>query len=154
MFHLNIIAFSDNYVVFYVASLRNSTILCVSLYEVLCICITQGVPRGKVNILGGHSMGHSKEKSLYEHVSYSERFPIFGAQYFPSLPLYEQSQKPTDISHRFACFRHWSITMGGMNWNAFRIYLERMRKMTHHIQGDQCPVRDSNRSSSITVLGY
>jgi hypothetical protein len=31
----------------------------------------QGVPGGKVNILGGHS----KQKTLYEHVSYSERFP-------------------------------------------------------------------------------
>jgi hypothetical protein len=30
---------------------------------------------GKVNILGGHSIGHSKQKTLYEHVSYSERFP-------------------------------------------------------------------------------
>jgi len=34
----------------------------------------QGVPGGKVNILGGHSIGHSKQKCLYEHVSYSERF--------------------------------------------------------------------------------
>jgi len=35
----------------------------------------QGVPGGKVNILGGHSIGHSKQKCLYEHVSYSEQFP-------------------------------------------------------------------------------
>ena len=35
----------------------------------------QGIPGGKVNILGGHSIGHSKQKTLYEHVSYSERFP-------------------------------------------------------------------------------
>ena len=35
----------------------------------------QGVPGGKVNILGGHSISHSKQKPLYEHVSYSERFP-------------------------------------------------------------------------------
>jgi len=34
-----------------------------------------GVPGGKVNILGNHSIGHSKQKCLYEHVSYSERFP-------------------------------------------------------------------------------
>jgi hypothetical protein len=32
-------------------------------------------PRGKVNILGGHSIGHSKQKSVYVHVSHSERFP-------------------------------------------------------------------------------
>jgi hypothetical protein len=35
----------------------------------------QSVPGGKVNILGGHSIGHSKQKTLYEHVSHSERFP-------------------------------------------------------------------------------
>ena len=35
----------------------------------------QGVPGGKVNILGGHSIGHSNQKTLYEHVPYSERFP-------------------------------------------------------------------------------
>jgi hypothetical protein len=29
----------------------------------------------KVNMLGGHSIGHSKQKSVYVHVSYSERFP-------------------------------------------------------------------------------
>ena len=37
--------------------------------------VIQSVPGGKVNILGGHSIGHSKQKTLYEHVSYSERFP-------------------------------------------------------------------------------
>jgi hypothetical protein len=35
----------------------------------------QGVPGGNVNILGGHSIGHSKQKNVYIHVSYSERFP-------------------------------------------------------------------------------
>ena len=35
----------------------------------------QGVPGGKVNILGGFSIGHSKPKTSFEHVSYSERFP-------------------------------------------------------------------------------
>jgi hypothetical protein len=33
--------------------------------------IIQGVPGGKINILGGHSIGNSK------HVSYSERFPRY-----------------------------------------------------------------------------
>jgi len=28
----------------------------------------QGVPGGKVNILGGHSIGHSKQKCFYERV--------------------------------------------------------------------------------------
>jgi len=35
----------------------------------------QCVPGRKVNILGGHSIGHSKQKCLCEHVSHSERFP-------------------------------------------------------------------------------
>jgi hypothetical protein len=36
----------------------------------------QSVPGGKVNILGGHSIGHSKQKKIvYVHVSYSERLP-------------------------------------------------------------------------------
>jgi hypothetical protein len=35
----------------------------------------QRIPGGKVNILGGHSIGHSKQKSVYVHVSYSEKFP-------------------------------------------------------------------------------
>jgi len=34
-----------------------------------------GVPGGMVNILGGHSISHSKQKCLCERVSYSERFP-------------------------------------------------------------------------------
>jgi hypothetical protein len=38
-------------------------------------------------------MGHSKKKSLYEDVSYSERLPIFGAQHFP----------PTVMRH---CLKH------------------------------------------------
>ena len=37
----------------------------------------QGVPGGKVNILGGHIISHSKQKTLYEHVSYSELFPRY-----------------------------------------------------------------------------
>jgi hypothetical protein len=35
----------------------------------------QSVPGGKINVLGGHSIGHSKQKIVYEHVSYPERFP-------------------------------------------------------------------------------
>jgi len=35
----------------------------------------QVFPGEKVNNLGGHSIGHSKQKYLYEHVSYFERFP-------------------------------------------------------------------------------
>jgi hypothetical protein len=36
--------------------------------------IIQGVPGEKFNILGGHSIGYSKQKSVYVHVSYSELF--------------------------------------------------------------------------------
>ena len=60
--------------------------------------LIKSVPGGNVNILGGHSIGHSKQKSVYVHVSYSERFPRqsyfteqefgFGAQYCSSLPPY------------------------------------------------------------------
>jgi hypothetical protein len=35
----------------------------------------QDIQGEKVNILGGHSVGHSKQRSVYVHVSYSERFP-------------------------------------------------------------------------------
>jgi hypothetical protein len=35
----------------------------------------QNVPGGKVNILGGRSIGHSKQESMYVYVSYPERFP-------------------------------------------------------------------------------
>jgi hypothetical protein len=34
----------------------------------------QDIPGGKVNILGGHSIGHSQQKIVYVHASYSERF--------------------------------------------------------------------------------
>jgi hypothetical protein len=44
-------------------------------FRLLRHCNIQGVPGGKDNILGGHSIGHSKQKTLYEQVSYSERFP-------------------------------------------------------------------------------
>jgi hypothetical protein len=35
----------------------------------------QSVPGGNFNILGGHSVGHSEQKSVYVNVSYFERFP-------------------------------------------------------------------------------
>jgi hypothetical protein len=40
---------------------------------------TQDVPGGKVNTVGCHSIGHSKQKSVrvYVHVTYSERFPRY-----------------------------------------------------------------------------
>jgi hypothetical protein len=37
----------------------------------------QGVPGGKVNILGGRSIGRSKQKIVYVHVSFSELFPRY-----------------------------------------------------------------------------
>jgi hypothetical protein len=45
------------------------------LYGYQFILIIQGVPGGKVSILGGHSIGHSKQTNVYVHVSYSERLP-------------------------------------------------------------------------------
>jgi hypothetical protein len=51
----------------------------------------QVVPGGKDNILGGHSIGHSKQNTLYEHVSYSEQFPRYshfsGLAWAPSIVL-------------------------------------------------------------------
>jgi hypothetical protein len=35
----------------------------------------QDVPGGKVSILLGHSIGHSKQNNVYVHVSCSEQFP-------------------------------------------------------------------------------
>jgi hypothetical protein len=35
----------------------------------------QYVPREEVNILGDYRIGHSKQKSVYGHVSYCERLP-------------------------------------------------------------------------------
>jgi hypothetical protein len=82
--------------------------------------LIKNVPGGMVNILGGHSIGHSKKK-VYMNVCpipkglwyMGSQYFELGAQYFPSFPLYEQSQQPTDASHRFTCFRHWRITTGG-----------------------------------------
>jgi hypothetical protein len=37
--------------------------------------LIQGVPGGDINIMGGLSIGHSKQKSVFVYVSYSERFP-------------------------------------------------------------------------------
>ena len=73
------------------AMLINTAVQTLNLAQTI-----QGVPGGKVNILRGHSIGHSKQNTLYEHVSCSERFPRqshltvqcfgLGAQYCPSLP--------------------------------------------------------------------
>jgi hypothetical protein len=35
----------------------------------------QSVTGGKVNILGRHSIGHYKQRSVYVHLSCSERYP-------------------------------------------------------------------------------
>jgi hypothetical protein len=45
------------------------------LYEAFSIETIQNVPGGKISILGGHSIGHSKQKTVHVHMSYSERFP-------------------------------------------------------------------------------
>jgi hypothetical protein len=56
----------------------------LGLAHCICLCMyihththtyILGVPGGKDNILEGHSIGHSKQKTLYEHVSYSQLFP-------------------------------------------------------------------------------
>jgi hypothetical protein len=55
------------------------------LYRSLVTRYIENVPRGKVNILGGHRIGHSKQQTTYVHVFYSERFlrySYFTVQYF------------------------------------------------------------------------
>jgi hypothetical protein len=42
---------------------------------ILFLIFIQNVPGGKVNILGGHGIGHSKQENVYVQMSYSERFP-------------------------------------------------------------------------------
>jgi hypothetical protein len=49
---------------------------------------------------------------------------------FSSLSHYEQSQQPTDASHRFIRFRHWTITVGGKE-NIARQISETVRNRTH-----------------------
>jgi hypothetical protein len=62
-------------------------VMCIKL----CFDSIQDAPGEDANILTGHSIGHSKQKRVYVHVFYSERFPRwsyfsvqlfgFGAQY-------------------------------------------------------------------------
>jgi hypothetical protein len=54
--------------------------MCVSVF--ICICIylyiyIYGAPGGKINILGGRSIGHSKQQTVPVPMSYSERFPKY-----------------------------------------------------------------------------
>jgi hypothetical protein len=37
--------------------------------------LIQNTPGGKVNILGGYNISHSKQKSVYVHVFSSDQFP-------------------------------------------------------------------------------
>jgi hypothetical protein len=66
---------SDMLMVFINANLDGTSGLSNVHLLILVRDAIQGVPGGKVTILGGHSIGHSKQKSVYVHVSYSERFP-------------------------------------------------------------------------------
>jgi hypothetical protein len=54
--------------------LSTNTCLPAELFFSLVIFYIQSVPGGKVNILGGHSIGYSKQKSVYVHMSYPEWF--------------------------------------------------------------------------------
>jgi vancomycin permeability regulator SanA len=58
--------------------------VCVSMYEYIFVYIythiyiynyIQEVAGRKVNILGGHNIGNSKQQTVYVHMSYSEWFP-------------------------------------------------------------------------------
>jgi hypothetical protein len=55
-----------------------------------------------VDILGGHSIGHSKQKSVYVHVSYSEQFPrqsYFTVQYTVNCTVYCTDEQHAMSSH-------------------------------------------------------
>jgi hypothetical protein len=52
-------------------NLLSSVFLC----SYFSLCHVQNVSGGEVNILGGHSIGHAKQKYVSVRVSYSERFP-------------------------------------------------------------------------------
>jgi len=66
--------------------------------SVLLYTYMQGVLEGNVNILGGHSVAHSRQPTIHVQVSYCERFPRyscftvqefgFWARNCPSLPPY------------------------------------------------------------------
>jgi hypothetical protein len=51
--------------------------VCFLLNFVKICAYIQDVSEENISILGGHNIGHSKQKSVYVHVSYSERFPKY-----------------------------------------------------------------------------
>jgi hypothetical protein len=83
---------------------RNTIILliyhCYKLLALLYITsmdLVSECPRGKVTILGRYSIGHSKQKNVYVHVSYSERFPRYS--YF----TVQYTVHCTDEQHTMSC---------------------------------------------------
>jgi hypothetical protein len=58
-----------------------------------------GCPRAKINILGGHTIGHSKQKRLYEHVSYSERFPRYSYLTVQQFGPHKETSRCTQTSN-------------------------------------------------------
>jgi hypothetical protein len=81
----------------------------------------------------------------------------FGAQYSLSLPLYEQSQQQNDASHRFTCFRHWRIMLGGKEniacqiQNTARQVSETVRNRTHGHVNFFLRVTDTMTSQNIDL---
>jgi hypothetical protein len=47
-----------------------------------------------VNILGGHSIGHSNQKIIYVHVPYSEWFPSVAISLYSTLYTVQTSNTP------------------------------------------------------------
>jgi hypothetical protein len=84
-----------------------SVFCAAQVYQILSI---QNVPRGKVSILGGHTVGHSKQKIIYVRVSYSEQFLRYS--YFTV-----QLQTINTPCPRMNCKVHWC-----WRWN-FRKYI-------------------------------
>jgi hypothetical protein len=119
------------------------------------ILLIQNVPGGNVNILGGHNVGHSKQKSVYVHVSYSERFQRYictvakllilhivsnigiycssaevGTVY---LVLYIFENSPSTSVHYSARVRTWLLARPSASWLPF------MQEMTSIMRSSISP---------------
>jgi hypothetical protein len=98
----------------------------VDLWVHMCVCI-YSVPGGKVNILEGHSIGHSKQKSLYVlvHVYYPERVPrysYFTIQYITHC---------TDEQHAMSSHELQSALMLTMKFSKMYTALGKLYQLCH-----------------------
>jgi hypothetical protein len=67
--------------------------------KTIFLTVAQVSQEKRGNILGGHSIGHSKQKSVYVHVSYSEPFPRYS--YF----TVQYTVQCTDEQHAMSSYK-------------------------------------------------